>query len=80
MVSTLKKKTNIVPMSSSFFLTSILGILLTVFFFEPSCPRWGFTANSCDSFAFAFLLVFVMMFVSAMITLTYAPSPEHINR
>jgi len=52
----------IAPLHSSFMLTSILGFLISVFLVYPNSPSWGF----------AFALVFFMMFVASMVSMTYA--------
>ena len=57
------KELNIVPLSSGFMLTSILGFILSAFYVYPQSIKWGFT----------FLLFFTLMFVASIISMTYAP-------
>lgn len=59
------KEINVVPLSSSFMLTSIVGFLISVFYLYNQSPKWGFT----------FSIFFAVMFVAAMISMTYAPTP-----
>ena len=55
---------NIAPLSSAFMLTSIVGFLTSAFYILPNSATWGFT----------FVLFFTLMFVSSVISMTYAPS------
>lgn len=55
---------NIVPLSAGFMITSIVGFIVSVIFIYPRTSRWGF----------AFTLFFALMFIAAMVSLTYAPS------
>jgi len=48
------------PFSSGFMLTSIIGFFVSVFFVMKISPTWGFT----------FALVFVIMFVASIITMS----------
>jgi len=50
----------VVPLSSSFMLTSILGFLISVFFVMQISISWGFT----------FALVFVIMFIASIINMS----------
>jgi len=52
----------IAPLSSGFFLTSIIGFFVSVFAIYPASPTWGFT----------FLLMFIFMFIASMISMTYS--------
>jgi hypothetical protein len=51
------------PLSSGFMLTSIMGAILSVFVIIPLNLAWGFT----------FTLVFIIMFIASMISMTQAP-------
>ena len=51
------------PLSSSFMLTSMVGFLISVFFVYGISKSWGFT----------FGLFFVIMFISSLISMPYAP-------
>ena len=55
---------NIAPLSSSFMLTSIVGFLVSAFYVAPAYATWGFTL----------VLFFTMMFIAAVISMTYSPT------
>lgn len=58
------------PLSSSFMFISIIGFLLSVWLVMPLSEQMGF----------AFALVFVIMFISSIVSMTKAePIPEHMN-
>ena len=52
----------VAPLSKGFLITSMVGFLVSAVFIYPKDPPWGFT----------FSLVFMIMFISAMISTTYA--------
>ena len=54
----------IVPLSSGFMITSILGIIISAFYIFQRSPKWGFT----------FVLFFTLTFIASMISMTYAPA------
>ncbi|MDP7115804.1 MAG: hypothetical protein QF915_01985 [Candidatus Woesearchaeota archaeon] len=58
------KDMNIAPLSAGFILTSIVGFLVSIIYVYPLSVNWGFT----------FTLFFFLMFVAAMISLTYSPA------
>jgi len=64
-----KKELNIAPLSSGFMITSIVGFLISAVYVYPSSSTWGFT----------FVLFFVLMFVSSLISMTYAPAEEQLK-
>lgn len=64
-----KKELNIVPLSSGFMLTAMVGFLISIFYVYPRSSTWGFT----------FVLFFVLMFVSSMISMTYAPAEGQLR-
>ncbi len=49
------------PLNSTFMLISIMGFLISAIGIYPRFPSWGT----------AFSLVFVLMFVASMISMTY---------
>lgn len=56
------------PLSSGFFLTSILGLLVTLFYFDVlTATRFG------KSITLAFIIIFIAMFIAAMISMRRAP-------
>ena len=54
------------PLSNTFMITSILGFLLTVIYYDNIGPTWGFT----------FALIFIVMFIASLISMTYGPIRE----
>ena len=60
----MKKELNIAPLSGGYMITSIVGFLISVFYVYPISATWGFTL----------VLFFTLMFVAAMISMTYAPT------
>ena len=59
----IKNNYHIVPLSAGFMLTSIVGFIISIFYVYPNNITWGFTLT----------LFFVIMFVSSLISMTYAP-------
>jgi len=55
-----------IPLSTGFFITSIIGWFLSVFVIYNRWPSWGF----------AFALIFIIMFIAAFISMTYT-SVDH---
>jgi hypothetical protein len=70
-----KEKRIVTPLNSTFMLTSILGFLTSVFFI-PTLDSLLFP-NKID-YAFAFSLVFLLMFIASIISMTYSPYEEHL--
>jgi len=60
-----KKEYNIAPLSGGFMVTSIVGFLISIIYVYPISHPWGFT----------FTVFFALMFVSAMISMTYSSVP-----
>ena len=58
------KEFNIAPLSGGYMITSIVGFLISAFYVYPSSVKWGFTL----------VLFFTLMFVAALISMTYAPT------
>lgn len=58
-----KKEYNIAPLSGGFMITSIVGFFISAIYVYPRSHPWGFT----------FAVFFTLMFVSAMISMTYSP-------
>ena len=57
------KKYPVVPLKSSFMVTSIVGFLISVYYVMSISKTWGFT----------FALFFAMMLVASLISMTLAP-------
>jgi hypothetical protein len=55
-----------VPFSSGFMLTSILGFFISVFFVMKISLTWGFT----------FALVFVIFFVSSVVSMSHIEAED----
>jgi len=53
----------VVPLSSGFMLTSIVGAIVSGMYVYPINPSWGFTL----------ILFFTIMLVASFISMTYAP-------
>ena len=60
----MQKEFNVAPLSGAFMLTSIVGFLISAFYIMPNSMKWGFTL----------VLFFALMFVAAIISMTYSPS------
>lgn len=56
----------IAPIKSTMMLASIIGFILSAMIIYDRWPPWGF----------AFSIVFVIMFVASLISMTYAPIME----
>lgn len=52
----------VAPLKGSFMIISIVGLVLSFYIY-----------GSFPSYAFAFMIVFVLMFVASLISMTYAP-------
>lgn len=52
-----------VPLPASFMMTAILGFFISVYYVYPQSLRFGFT----------FMLVFLLMFIAALVSMTKAP-------
>lgn len=55
-----------VPLKGTFMIASIVGFLISAVYILPRSKPWGFS----------FSLIFVIMFLAAMISMTYAPVEE----
>lgn len=60
----MQKEYNIAPLSGGYMATSIVGFLISAFYILPKSIKWGFT----------FVLFFTLMFIAALISMTYSPS------
>ena len=56
-------KWHAVPLSASFLVTSILGFFISIYWVYPQSIKFGFS----------FALVFVLMFISSMVSMTKTP-------
>jgi len=63
------KRFKAAPLPSSFFLMSILGILITVVYWN----KFG------DDWASSFLLVFALMFIASLISMRRAPADVQLE-
>jgi len=61
------QKRYIAPLSGGFMIISILGFLLSAYWIFDLDKTWGFT----------FCLVFTLMFVASLISMTYAPTSRY---
>ena len=60
---------NVAPLSGSFMLISILGFIVSAMYVFPRSASYGF----------AFALVFALMFIASMISMTYADVDEILS-
>ena len=72
------KEFNVVPLSSGFMLTSLMGFIISVFFVYQKegglfLMEGGHYALSFKALGFILALFFIIMFAAAMISMTYAP-------
>jgi len=59
----------VAPLNSSFMVSSMLGILISLVWVYPNAPSWGA----------AFTLVFSIMFISSLISMTFAPADLELD-
>lgn len=57
------------PLKASFAATSIIGFLVSVILIPKFSETWAFT----------FAIVFLIMFIAAMLSMTKAPIPEELH-
>ena len=57
------EKWHAVPLSASFMVTAILGFIISAYWVYPQSTKYGFT----------FMLVFTLMFISSIVSMTKAP-------
>ena len=62
----------VVPLKSSFMLTSIVGFLVSALFVynQLGYKSWGFT----------FMLFFGAMFIASLISMTYSPTMPELDK
>ena len=60
------KKFKVAPLSGSFMITAIVGLLISIIFVYQVSPTWGVALS----------IFFVIMLVAALISMTKAPVPE----
>lgn len=72
----IKEKRIISPLNSSFMLTSIIGFMVSAFYIPYLDP--AIFPNAMD-YAFAFGMIFVLMFIASIISMTYAPQDDHLQ-
>jgi len=60
--ASIKQQYKVAPLSNSFAIISIVGIIISAFLISRS-PSWGF----------AFLVVFVIMFIASLRSMRYGP-------
>lgn len=64
-----KKEISVAPLTGSWMITSIVGFLISAFFVYERSLSWGFT----------FMLFFSLMFIAAMISMTYGPVEAQLH-
>ncbi|GEM_PF-1081339 len=60
----MEKKFSIAPLPGGFMLTAIVGLLFSMLWVYPLNKSWGI----------GFTLIFGIMFISALISMTYGPT------
>lgn len=76
MMDTMKEHRIITPLNSTFMLVSIVGFLTSVFY-VPSLAQQGLPY--AVDFAFAFGMVFFLMFISSLISMHSSPVSGHLQ-
>ena len=51
------------PLSNIYMMTSMLGFIISAWFLIPISKSWGFTLS----------LIFLLMFIASVISMTHAP-------
>jgi multisubunit Na+/H+ antiporter MnhB subunit len=59
----------VAPLNSSFMVTSILGLLISIIWVYKQAPAWGA----------AFTVVFALMFISSIVSMTYGPADTELR-
>lgn len=65
----MKRKFQYAPISGAYMGTSILGLLISLFFVYKHYPDWGI----------AFSIIFTIMFIASIISMTVADPDEFIE-
>ena len=69
------EKRIVTPLSSSFMLTSIVGIMVSAFYIPGLSDKYEYAI----SYAIAFGIVFTLMFIASLISMNYAPVSSHLQ-
>ncbi|NQV08361.1 hypothetical protein HQ529_00750 [Candidatus Woesearchaeota archaeon] len=59
----------IAPLTRGFMLTAIVGFFISIFLVYPKSPTLGFT----------FILIFMLMFIASVVSMTYADADDIIR-
>lgn len=65
----------VTPLNSTFMLTSIIGFIVSALYIPSMADKFP----SAPSFAFAFSIVFVAMFIASLISMTYSPITDGLH-
>lgn len=57
------------PLPGTFMITAMVGLIISIMYIMKLDLTWGFT----------FTLVFLLMFIASMVSLSKAASPEEID-
>ena len=60
---------SVAPLPAGFMLTSIIGMMLSFIWVLPQSPTWGIALG----------LIFIVMFVSSVISMTYGPTEVELE-
>ena len=69
----------IAPLNGLFMITAILGFLISTIFIYDLRDHTGAIYPWAPSIGFSFSLVFVLMFVASLISMTYADVEEELQ-
>jgi len=64
-----ERQFNVAPLNSSFMITTIVAFIVSSIYVYPRSNTWGFT----------FSVFFGLMFVAAMISMTYGPEEAMLH-
>ena len=69
------KEFNVAPLSGGYMITSIVGLLISIYLIEPTISKY-FPPDSFapKTWAFTLVLFFVLMFIASLISMTYSPT------
>ena len=63
------KKFKVAPLSNVFMMASMLGFIISAWFIIPVSKSWGFASS----------LIFLLMFIASLISMSKAPSEAELQ-
>lgn len=70
----------IAPLRSSFMVTALLGFLISAFYIFDMKDATGKVYSWAPSLGFTFSLIFILMFIASIISMTYAQVDNELER